>query len=120
MAAEFRLLEDDLDVQSRERIDAQSIIAADSDNVERRVPVDTSVLSTPESTEITTASKHAGDTESILCLLPVDDPESPHLDPAYGGYYLNADRANERAYSHADRIRDTPFFQGTDVGLSPL
>jgi hypothetical protein len=44
MTAEFRLLEENLDPQAiDERVDAQSIIDADEDYVERRVPVDPSV-----------------------------------------------------------------------------
>jgi hypothetical protein len=43
LTAEFRLLEEDLDLQAIERVDAQSIIDADEDNVGRRVPADPSI-----------------------------------------------------------------------------
>jgi hypothetical protein len=45
------------------------------------------------------------DTESVLCLLPVVAPDSPHLDSAHRGCILSASRLNDTR-------------MGSDIGLS--
>jgi hypothetical protein len=110
-----------------------SIIDADEDNVGRRVPADTSVLSSAEDM-VSTPSHNSDrdndrtDNESVLCLLPVVAFDSPHLDPAHRGHTLYAvrlcnTRENDMGSGNGLSTQEgsgigLPTPEGSDIGLS--